>query len=89
MTLLPNTDDVDGAKSNLKVGKGVSGYVKITRNILNEGNSKPQIKHIVRTKPRLQRDLESTDVSTRWETSSDEAQKNKHKKKNKWTLISY
>jgi hypothetical protein len=33
VTLLPNTDG--NGKSNLKVGKGVSAYVKITRNYLN------------------------------------------------------
>jgi hypothetical protein len=51
VTLLPNIDDNEG-KSNLKVSKGVSAYVKITRNYLNESNSKPQLKNIVRTVPR-------------------------------------
>jgi hypothetical protein len=82
LTLIPNTED-QSQKSNLKVGKGISAYVKVTRNLLNEDNSKPQARHIVRTIPRLQRDSASTDVSARWETSSNEEDKKKHKKKNK------
>ena len=82
LTLIPNTED-QSQKSNLKVGKGISAYVKVTRNLLNEDNSKPQARHIVRTVPRLQRDSASTDVSARWETSSNEEDKKKHKKKNK------
>ena len=82
LTLIPNTED-QSQKNNLKIGKGISAYVKVTRNLLNEENSKPQARHIVRTIPRMQRDSASTDVSARWENSSEEEDKKKHKKKNK------
>jgi len=52
LTLIPNHED-QSQKSNLKVGKGISAYVKVTRNLLNEDISKPQARHIVRTVPRL------------------------------------
>lgn len=50
LTLLPNTDDKND-KSNLKVSKGLSGYIKVTNQLLNDDNSKPQPKHIVPTLP--------------------------------------
>lgn len=40
ITLLPNVDESE-RKGNLKVGKGLSAYVKITHKLLNEENSKP------------------------------------------------
>ena len=46
LTLLPNTDE-QGEKSNLKLTKGITGYIKVTHSILNKDNSKPQTKHIV------------------------------------------
>ena len=82
LTLIPNTED-QSQKSNLKVGKGISAYVKVTRNLLNEDNSKPQARYIIRTVPRMQRDSASTDVSARWETNSLDEDQKKHKKKNK------
>lgn len=40
LTLLPNTDDKND-KSNLKASKGLSAYIKVTHQLLNEENSKP------------------------------------------------
>ena len=37
LTLLPNPE----GRSNLKVGKGLSGYVKITKSILTDETKKP------------------------------------------------
>ena len=50
LTLMPNAEDKND-KSNLKVSKGLSGYIKVTHKLLNEDNSKPQTKNIIRNIP--------------------------------------
>ena len=83
LTLLPNTDDKN-EKSNLKVSKGLSGYIKVTHQLLNEGNSKPDTKHILHTLPRKYGDI-STDVSVRtmWQESDNDEVEIKVKKDKK------
>jgi len=85
LTLLPNTDDKN-EKSNLKVSKGLSGYIKVTHKLLNDGNSKPDTKHILRTLPRKYGDISiSTDVSVRsiWQESDNDEVEIKVKKDKK------
>ena len=81
LTLLPNVDSND---TNLKVGKGLSAYVKVTQSIVTKEQAKPQVKNIVRTVPR-KRNIEELDTAEeeRWEASSVEEKPAKKSHKNK------
>ena len=48
LTLLPNVD-ANKNESNLKVGKGISNYMKITEQFIPEEQRKPAVKNIIKS----------------------------------------
>ncbi|CDW80532.1 UNKNOWN [Stylonychia lemnae] len=51
LTLLPETDTPSEQIGNLKIGKGINGYVKVMSSIIHEGIEKPQTRNIIKAVP--------------------------------------
>lgn len=49
LTLLPYSETANDHDGNLKVGKGIYGYVKVMSSLIHEGINKPQVKNVVKT----------------------------------------
>eukprot|EP00347_Sterkiella_histriomuscorum_P017899 403347556 len=50
LTLLPQTKD--DSEGNLKVSKGISGYVKVTSSVINKQIDAPHAKNVIRAQPK-------------------------------------
>lgn len=86
LTLLPNVNATSEESPNLVAGKGITAYCKVTELFVNEENSKPQAKFIVKTVPRIRQNellTQADSADDRWEASSVEEKKTKKKHSSK------